>query len=379
VNNFDFLIVGGGVIGLSVARELHKRGGRNIGVLDRGEVGKEASWAAAGMLSPDIEADLGSEFHRFCSKSLDMYPAMADELKDETGIDIELDRTGTFYLGFDHDDDSLREIYVRQIDAGVNVEFVSPADILTAEPDILQSVRQGLFYPNNWQVENRKLLDALRIYCEQNSIRTIENTRVESLIIENGNVTGVMTKSGDIEAQTVVIATGAWTSLIKIADSTFPLDVKPVRGQMIAFKPETRLIRSVVHSSRVYLVPRRDGRILAGATSDDAGFDKVVTTEAVERLYSSSVMLIPALSGAEIADSWSGLRPCTNDKLPVIGGFPGCKNLTVATGHYRNGILLAPLTAIVVAKNLINKVDFPPAFAPSRLMEDSTVASALIC
>jgi glycine oxidase len=374
VNSFDFLIVGGGVIGLSIARELHRRGGRNIGVLERGDVGKEASWAAAGMLSPDIDADLGSEFHRFSRRSLEMYPALAEELKEETGIDIELDRSGTFCLSF-CDDAGLQELYERQIEGGVSVDFVSPSDISKAEPSISQTVREGLFYPNNWQVENRKLLDALRIYCERNGIRIFENTPIENLKIESGKVRGVATAGSLIEAENVVIATGAWTSLIKIADRAFPFDVKPVRGQMIAFRPERLLIRSVVHSSRGYLVPRRDGRILAGATSEDVGFEKAVTTEAVERLYSAAVKILPALDGAEIVDSWSGLRPCTEDKLPVIGGFPGYRNLTVATGHYRNGILLAPLTAIVVADNLIDDIGFPSAFAPSRFLGETTAAS----
>ena len=374
MNNFDFLIVGGGVIGLSVARELHKRGGRNIGVLDRGQVGKEASWAAAGMLSPDIEADLGSEFHRFCHRSLEMYPALAEELKGETGIEIELDRSGTFCLSFD-DDDSLREIYARQIEDGVRVDLVSSSDISKAEPSISQSVCEGLFYQSNWQVENRKLLQALRTYCELNGIRIFESMPIESLMIESGKVSGVETADSRIGAENVVIATGAWTSLIKIAGSTFPVDIKPVRGQMIAFKPEMRLIRSVVHSSQGYLVPKRDGRILVGATSEDVGFDKVVTTEAVERLYSTAVKMVPALDGAEIVDSWSGLRPCTEDKLPVIGEFPGYKNLTVATGHYRNGILLAPLTAVVIADNLIDNVSFRYAFAPSRFLGETTAAS----
>jgi glycine oxidase len=373
VNRAEVLIVGGGVIGLSIARELHKHGVRDIAIVERGRVGQEASWAAGGMLSPDIESDPNGHFYRLCRRSLAMYPKFADELFEETGVDIELDRSGTLAVDLD-DPDHLEGVYLQQREARVNVHSLTTREVLELEPRLSGGVTRGLFYVDNWQVENRNLSTALKAFCVRNEISVEEDTPVEKLLIQNGKVVGVETSSGRITADHVVLATGAWTSLIKIGDRDVPFEIKPILGQMICFKPDDRLLHCVIHGPRGYLVPRQDGRILAGSTSEDRGFEKGVTGEVVSELHAMAAALVPSLADESIIDSWSGLRPRSSDELPVIGNIPGVANLTVATGHYRNGILLAPVTAKIVSDAIAGIDEFPKPFTPDRFLNDSAAA-----
>jgi len=366
---YEVLIVGGGVIGLSIARELHRNGVRRIAVVERGSVGQEASWAAAGMLSPNVETDVGTVFHRFCRESLEMYPRFAAELFDETGVDVELDRSGTMFVAFGEDDGKkLVAEYQKLHDAGIEVETLSGEDILKAEPELSSLVQTGLSFSSDWQVENRKLLAALRRYAELNGIEIIENTSIDELTVESGRVRGARSESAEYLANATVLATGAWTSLIKFGGFASPISIKPIRGQMIRFDCGTRFLEKVVYGPGCYLVPRVDGRILAGSTTEDVGFEKGVTETAVKHLSEAAYAILPALRELEIAGSWSGLRPRSEDAMPVIGSVTGFEDLAVATGHYRNGILAAPHTAKIVAERIVSgaKSAYFDAFDPNR-------------
>jgi len=365
----EVLIIGGGVIGLSIGRELHKQGVRRITLLEKGGCGQEASWAAAGMLSPQVEADEPGAFFDLCCASRDLYPSFAEELLDETGIDIELDKTGTLYLAFN--DDAVSEINKRlewQRTAGLAVEVMCPDAIKLIEPSISQDVRSALYFQNDWQVENRKLTLALRRYAELNGIEFHENTKVEKLIVESGRVLGAQTVKGIVTADVTVAATGAWTSLIQLGDVHMPFKVEPIRGQIIAFEPKQKLIRHVVCSSMGYLVPRMDGRLLAGSTSENVGFDKSVTKAAASRLREMSCKIVPDIASLEMSDHWSGLRPYAADGLPALGSVGGIEGFFVATAHYRNGILLAPLSAKLAANKLVNgkKSEYLARFGADR-------------
>jgi glycine oxidase len=372
VNKRDILIIGGGVIGLTIARELHKRGAGDITILERGEIGCEASWAAAGMLSPNIETDIGSPFHVFCRESLELYPSLADELLNETGIDIELDRTGTIFVSLD-DEGGLEILaeYRRLRENRIEIESWSKEEILRAEPHLSSTVQVGNFYPRDCQVENRKLLSALESYSQDNGVEIIEQTTVSSFIIENGCVAGARTKTGEFRAGETILAAGAWSSMIEIGSLTPHLGIKPIRGQMIWFDCGERLLEKVIYGPGCYLVPRKDGRLLAGSTTEDVGFEKAVTDSAVEALRDAAYRILPDLRTRNFGGSWSGLRPRSSDELPVIGGLGDLKGLTVATGHYRNGILLAPLTAKVVADSLTGQQPVPNAFSPGRFLKDN--------
>ena len=365
----QILIIGGGVIGLSIARELNKRGVRNVTVLEKGNCGQEASWAAGGMLGPQAEADEAGVFFEVCSASRDLYPDLAAELLDETGIDIELDRSGTLYLAFT--DEDVREIRERaewQRSAGMKIEHWTADEARRAEPFISPDVREALFFPEDWQVENRKLLAALRRYAEINGIEILENTQVERLSVEDGVVVGAETDNETFSSDLTIVATGAWTSLIKLGIAEMPVNIEPIRGQIITFQTAKQLFQRVIYSPRGYIVPRADGRVLAGSTTEFVGFDKTITETAVHRLRVMASEIAPSTAGLSTSDHWSGLRPVASDKMPVIGHIEGTSGLYIATGHYRNGILLAPWTAQNVADKLINGESsvYLDAFSPDR-------------
>ncbi len=369
MNSSDVLIIGGGVIGLGIARELHKSGVRRITIVERGRIGQEASLAAAGMLAPNAEAKQADDFYRFCAESCRLYPDLSGELPDETGIDIELDRSGTLYLAFSQSD--LAEIEDRlewQRTAEMPVEPLSAAEIREAEPFISEDVLGGLFYPEDWQIENRKLLRALQRYAELFDIRIVENIEVRNLLVEGGRVVGAASASESFFSGQTVIATGAWTSFIKMDARRLPIDVKPIRGQMIAFQTEGRIMRRVACSLRGYLVPRIDGRVLVGATVEDAGFNKSVTDIGVESLREAAVEIAPHFEGLQICEKWAGLRPFAPDGLPILGTLGETDGLLIATAHYRNGILLAPLTARLIAAKIVRNEtsDFFDVFSPDR-------------
>lgn len=365
----DVLIIGGGVIGLSIARELHKKGVRQITLVDKSVCGEESSWAAAGMLGPQAEADEPSAFFDLCCASRDLFPKFADELLYETGIDIELDRTGTLYLAFTDEDAKILHKRLRwQNKARLPIDHLSADATLRAEPLVSQNVRGSLFFPNDWQVENRKLLTALRRYAEINGIRIIENRVVKNLLIENNRVIGAGTDDGVITADKTILATGAWTSLIKLANAGMPINIEPIRGQIVAFQADRRMFQRVIYCRDGYIVPRADNRILAGSTTEHRGFDKSVTDEAANDLYAMATDIAPSIADLQITDQWSGLRPFASDGLPIIGGIAGIEDLFVATAHYRNGILLAPITAKIAADEVVDNIDAAnvKTFSPNR-------------
>jgi glycine oxidase len=364
----EVLIIGGGVIGLSIARELHKKGVNEITILERSALGQESSFAAAGMLAPNAETDKADDFFHFCSESNRLYLQFAEELYAETGIDIELEKSGTLYLAFTEAD--VREIRHRfewQRKADFDIEHLSPTEVHKLEPFVSPDLREALFFPNDWQVENRKLLAALKKYAESNVFEIVENAEVKSLSVKDGNVYGVQTDEQKFAAKKVILTTGAWTSLIKADGFAMP-QVKPIRGQIISFKTAKRLFQRVIYSPRGYLVPRLDGRILAGATVEDSGFDKSNTESGVEFLRDAALEIAPSLVNLELNEKWAGLRPFATDGLPILGAFPEIENLFIATAHYRNGILLAPKTAEIIADAILGNAEskYLKIFSPRR-------------
>ncbi len=370
----DVLIIGGGVIGLSIARELCLRGVKNITLLEKGICGEESSWAAAGMLGPQAEADEGGAFFDLCRESRSLYPEFAQNLLAETGIEIELDQKGTLYVAFTEEDEQiLNDRFDWQKKAGLAVERLSAEQTRRTEPFISPDVRMSLLFRDDWQVDNRKLLAALKSFADSNGIVIHENTRVESILTDRGRVAGTRTNTASFFSDQTILATGAWSSLIKIGDTPPPFSVTPVRGQIIGLRTAKRLFEHVVYSRRGYLVPRVDGRILAGSTSEKVGFTKGTTDEAELELRNMAFEIAPIMDGLPVADHWSGLRPSVPDGLPMIGRIDGIDALFVATAHYRNGILLAPLTATITADTLTGKVTKKRLadFSPDRFENDT--------
>jgi glycine oxidase len=366
----NVVIIGGGVIGLVVARALALRGIREVLLVERGSLGAESSSAAAGMLAPQAEANRPHEFFYLTCRSRDMYPAFASALLEETGIDIQLDTTGTLYLAFtEHDADELEQRYEWQLKAGLAIEKLSVDLARKLEPAICEDVRAALRFPFDTQVENRRLISALAISNERLGVRMATGIDVLSLKVAGGRVAGIETSRGAIATDRVVIAGGAWSSLLGAADIALPnLRIKPIRGQMLCFEANPGVARHVIYSPRGYIVPRHDGRLLAGSTTEDAGFEKRVTAAGVQAILSAALEISPRISTLPMTDSWAGLRPRAADTLPVLGPCAEISGVFYATGHYRNGILLAPVTGELIAGAIVDQV-FPPElsiFSPDR-------------
>jgi glycine oxidase len=366
----EVAIIGGGVIGLAIARALALHGVRDVLLIERNSLGAESSSAAAGMLAPQAEANRAHEFFFLTCQSRDLYPKFAAALLEETGIDIELETTGTLYLAFTDDDaDELEKRFEWQTRAGLPLERLSPASARQLEPSIHEDVRAALKFPLDSQVENRRLISALALANERLGVRLETGTEVISLRIKRDQIAGLETSRGFIVAGSVVIAGGAWSSLIGAADKALPnLRIKPVRGQMLCFEANPQIARHVIYSRRGYIVPRRDGRLLAGSTTEQAGFEKRVTAAGVHSILSAAMEISPRIAALPLTDSWSGLRPRAGDTLPVLGPCAEIAGLFYATGHYRNGILLAPITGELIARAIVDKT-FPAAlaiFSPDR-------------
>jgi glycine oxidase len=362
----DVVIIGGGVIGLTVARALVQRGVRDVWLLERSGLAAEASFAAGGILAPQAEANGRDEFFELACRSRDLYADFASALYEETGVDVELDSTGTLYVAFT--DDDLREIekrYEWQSKAGLVVEKLTPSQARELEPCVAETVLGALRFPRDVQVENRRLLKALVNSVNKLAVTIATDTNVESVLIESGRITGVQTSRGFIGCETVIVAAGTWSSTIE--HSRTPT-IEPVRGQMICFDAKPQLNRHVIYSPRGYLVPRRDGRLLAGSTSENAGFTKQVTAGGISHILANAHEISPAISTLPIVDTWSGLRPRAADGLPVLGPCDEIDGLFYATGHYRNGILLAPVTGELIAEAVVAGRISPllAAFSPNR-------------
>jgi glycine oxidase len=365
----DVVIIGGGVIGMAVARALALRGVRDILLFERGSLGAESSSAAAGMLAPQAEANRPHEFFYLTCQSRDMYPEFAAALLEETGIDVELDTTGTLYLAFTEPDAvELEQRYAWQREAGLPIEKLSVDLAKKLEPSISNDVRAALRFPLDTQVENRRLVSALAVANERLGVRMMTGTDVLSLRISRGRVGGIETSRGTVVTETVVVAGGAWSSLLGAETALPNLRIRPVRGQMLCFEANPQLARHVIYSPRGYVVPRRDGRLLAGSTTEDAGFEKRVTAFGVQTILSAALEISPRISSLPMIDSWAGLRPRAADTLPVLGPCAEIGGVFYATGHYRNGILLAPVTGELIASAIVDQT-FPEKlniFSPDR-------------
>jgi len=351
-DHHDIVIVGGGVIGLTIARGLALRGVRDVCLVERGNLGTEASWAAAGMLLPQVEADAPDDFFDLACRSRDLYPAFAAALREEAGIDVELDTTGTLYLALtEHDQEEIEKRYDWQTRAGLSVERLTGAEARAVEPCISESTLGALRFPKDIQVESRRLLSALANSVQKLGVTIATQTPVDSLLLEGNRVRGVQTSRGAINCRTAVIAAGSWSSFIKSA----PVPrIEPVRGQMVCLEAKPQLTRHVIYSPRGYIVPRQDGRLLAGSTSERAGFAKCVTAGGIATILRNALEISTGIADLPVLDTWAGLRPRASDDLPVLGPCGEIDGLFFATGHYRNGILLAPLTGELISEAIVS-------------------------
>jgi glycine oxidase len=350
VKSWDAIIIGGGIIGLSLAISLRKQGLRVL-IVERGEPGREASHAAAGMLAGS-GLEIPVPLRELAQESARIYPEFVHELEDESGISIDLREHGTVLLS---EDEKFPQ----------GAEHVSLRALSSLEPGIVLSRgTQAAFLSERW-VDPRALVTAAIRAAKHRSVDISSGAEVKMVLVENDRVTGVETDKTSYAAPIVVNCAGAWAGCF--SPERFP--VKPIKGQMLAVVGGPA-IKHVVRSEKVYLVPRSDGRLVIGSTLEDAGYNKRVDVDAIEKLFRAATELVPALVNSKQHDAWAGLRPATPDELPILGET-SLEGYLVATGHYRDGILLAPVTARAMADLVLTKsCDHDLAsFIPSRFSQ----------
>jgi glycine oxidase len=324
---WDAIIIGGGVIGLSLAIEL-RRIGLSVIVLDRQQPGHEASWAAGGMLA-DAESGSDPAFCTLATESARMYPDFVHRLQDESGIMVDLREQGTIRF-LDEPEHAPA--------AGV---ALSAEELKKLEPQLEYSA-PAVFLPERC-VDPRLLINALIGAAKHLGIDVSSGAEVTGLEIEDDAVVGVLTTKSRYSAGVVVNCAGAWAAGI----GPLKIPTIPVKGQMLAVTPAS--VNHVVRGNGVYLIPRSNGRLVIGATVEDAGFDKRVTSQTIQRLHQAAAILAPSVGQARILEDWAGLRPGTSDRLPIMGPT-NIRGYYVSTGHYRDGILLAPISAHLIAR-----------------------------
>jgi glycine oxidase len=368
----DVAIIGGGIMGSAVALRLAQRG-IAVTVIERGIPGAEASSAAAGILGPQMEAEGPGPLLELGLKSRALYPALAAELRDLTGIDVGYDRSGVLMVAFDEAGEAaLSSRRAWQLGRGLRVDSLSGEAARAREPALSPAVRAALAFTDDAQVVARDLARAFSQAAAVAGARFLTGRYVRRVIIESGAAVGVELDGETLPAGVVVVAAGSWSGLVDGAGVS-PAVVRPARGQLVAIETRPPLFRHVVAAPGGYLVPRRDGTVLAGSTVEMAGFRKEVTVGGMAAILTLAKTVFPALADAPVTASWSNFRPFTEDHLPVLGAT-GVRGLVLATGHFRNGILLAPITAQAIAELVATgraPVDLSP-FAVDRFAMRTT-------
>ena len=362
----DVLVVGGGIVGAAIAERV-AREGMSVTLVDRGEIGRAASWAAAGLLTPVHPWRYPEAMLQLNADSLALWPDLAARLLTETGVDIELRRTGLLsLLDTDEDEAEADSRVAWKRGRGERAERLTAAQALAMEPALAPGIRGALHLPDLAQIRNHRAAPALAAAAAKRGAHILEHTAVLGLLEQSGRVVGARTTAGEISAGVVVLAAGAWSGAVLAMDDRPPsLATVPSRGQILLLRTTPGALRHMVLASGEYLVPRADGRVLAGSTVEYVGFDARVTLRGITQIGAAVARMAPALAEARLEKTWAGLRPDTPDHMPVIGEVrPG---LVAATGHFRSGIMLAPITAEIVRQVLAWNCtrDLAP-FAPHR-------------
>ncbi len=361
------LIVGGGIIGLSIGWELARQGCA-VRICERGRAGQEASWAAAGMLSALAEVHFEEQdLLRLGLESAAIYPGWVERLEAVSGLSVGYRTDGTLIVALDRDD--TREMEHRfqiQKHFDLRVRWLAGAEAREMEPLLSPRVTAGVWCLDDRHVDNRRLIEALAAAFRKEGGELAEQAPVERIEIRNGKAAGAWVGADLFEAEAVVVAAGCWSGSIGgLPDAARP-PVRPVKGQMVALRMSREAsLRNVVHAPDAYLVPKEDGRLFVGATCEEMGFDTQITAGGLYELLRGAWEAVPAVYDYPVVETWAGLRPASRDHAPILGGTP-VENLFVATGHFRKGILLAPVTAREMAALLLTGRT-PDLIAPMRL------------
>ncbi|MDQ6950839.1 MAG: glycine oxidase ThiO [Mariprofundales bacterium] len=378
------VIVGGGIIGCLTACRLRQQGA-DVTVVESGDIGREASWAGAGILCPIHPWLYPDCFSELVQHSLDLYPALQHQLLAQTGIDIEWQRSGLL-IPFFGDESHWQPAQEWSQRFNWEVEPMDGAAARVIEPSLAPSVQRALLWPQVAQLRNPRLLKAVCKWMEQLGVEVRSHTKVRRLLVRDGEITGVELASDSepagenigaqlgtqIDADQVLLAAGSWSDAL-LEPLGVALAIRPVKGQIILLATAPGTVRHIVKHDALYLVPRADGRVLVGATMEHVGFRDGNTVAEVHGLLDGLMCMFPGLTQCEIERQWMGFRPGSPDGMPFLGEIDGARGLFVASGHYRNGVALAPVTAECMAALMMGdppEVEMAP-FSPNRKINRS--------
>jgi glycine oxidase len=367
-------IIGGGVIGLSVGWQLVKRG-VDVEVLEKAQAGKSAGWVSAGMLAP--QAELGFEeleLFNLCRSSKQLFPAFTEELKRDSGIEIKLDECGTLMVGFDRDDNErLKRLYDFRMQVNAPAKWLTGGEARELEPLLSPKCTAAIWVEEDGQVDNRELLNALKKAFISCGGKLYEDHEVESILIKDNQLKGIRVHDLNIEFDYVIVCAGSWSKTIAGIPGCLLPPVHPVKGQIMSLRMDnTFKITRAIRNDNVYLVPKTDGRLVVGATVEDMGFDTNPTAGAVMDMLRDAWEAVPAVYYLNIESIDVGLRPGSKDNLPIVSDC-SVQGLYFATGHYRSGVLLAPVTAYELANWITTgkKSEILSSFSLSRFYQEA--------
>jgi glycine oxidase len=345
MKKFDAAIAGGGVIGGSIAMEL-ARAGLRVGVFDRQQPGQEASWASAGIISPAPENPGMIATVDLAKKSAALYPEFVALVEEVSGQSTGFRRKGTLEALFSHDTKAeLSTIIALHHGLGLKAEPLRAEDARELEPALSEEIEAAVLRPEEASIDNRLLTAAVLEAARRSGAEIFSGSGVKAIWRDGKRCRGLILQNEKVEAKWTIIAAGCFSGTIEGIAAYAP--VRPAKGQMAALRAEELSLERVLWSEKIYLVPRNDGRILAGATIEYVGFDKRVTAGGIEKILSAAIELAPGLRNARIEETWAGLRPDSADHLPILGPAD-IEGLVMATGHFRSGILLTPITARLI-------------------------------
>ena len=343
----DVIIVGGGVIGCSIAYHL-TLAGSSVRLIERDRLASGASGVAAGMLAPQVEAHYDDPFFDLCLRGRDEHVDLAEDLKDGVGLDVERRTTGVFRLALDEAERvELKRQMQWQVKRGLRAEWFEPHDLGALEPLLSGAAGRllagGLWFPDEAQVHSQRLVAALAAASVQRKAVLSEGVWATEILVEGHRAIGVRTPAGVVEAESVVLAAGVWsTDIARAAGVEVP--VSPVKGQLITLRAIGRSLQRILWTGECYLVPKTGGQVILGATEEEGNYDRRPTLAGVGALATAALEQLPWAGQFTIEGVWAGLRPAAPDRFPIVGWAPYLDNLLVATAHYRNGVLLGPLT-----------------------------------
>jgi glycine oxidase len=370
MKSFDVAIAGAGIIGASIAFEL-AQAGLKVALFDRGEPGREASWASAGILSPAPESPAMISMVPLGKASMDLYPALVANVEEISGEKVGFRPKGTIDVFFGRDAVSdLSTLIALHHGMGLKAEPLRPEDARELELSLSAELEAAALRPDEASIDNRAFTHALLSAAKKSGVEIFSGSSVTGIVQESGRCTGLKLGNETVSAKWTVIAAGSFSAEIEGVKEFAP--VRPAKGQMVSLRADGLKIERVIWGEKIYIVPRNDGRILAGATVEYVGFDKQVTAGGIEKILSAAIEVVPEFANARIEETWAGLRPDSPDHLPIIGPTD-IDGLVIATGHFRSGVLLTPITARLVRQWITERsvgIDWdrlsPMRFAESR-------------